>query len=242
MYQELTDRLTSGVARCVTEEEVRFLWLSELKSTLGVQFQAERERNDAYYNGVVIEFKNAGLFGGKTSSPAFKEAVYDRLDKYIKRRSESEGEDSADYIGIATDGCHVAFAFMQDDQIVHRHLMPICESSVSLVAQALKDAKRRAVTPENLIDDFGHMSPAGAGMMQALADSLMSQLAAKGPNKIKMLFEEWRHLYGQVADLSANQVDDILRSIGFNLTCKQASKQASKQQHHSGRTICHSHL
>ncbi|OWK41164.1 N-6 DNA Methylase [Pseudomonas oleovorans subsp. oleovorans] len=227
MYQELTDRLTSGVARCVTEEEVRFLWLSELKSALGVQFQAERERNDAYYNGVVIEFKNAGLFGGKTSSPAFKEAVYDRLDKYIKRRSESEGEDSADYIGIATDGRHVAFAFMQDDQIVHRHLMPICESSVSLVAQALKDAKRRAVTPENLIEDFGHMSPAGAGMMQALADSLMSQLAAKGPNKIKMLFEEWRHLYGQVADLSANQVDDILRSIGFNLTCKQASKQAS---------------
>ena len=64
MYQELTDRLTSGVARCVTEEEVRFLWLSELKSALGVQFQAERERNDAYYNGVVIEFKNAGLFGG----------------------------------------------------------------------------------------------------------------------------------------------------------------------------------
>lgn len=111
---------------------------------------------------------------------------------------------------------------------MHRHLMPICESSVSLVAQALKDAKRRAVTPENLlIEDFGHMSPAGAGMMQALADSLMSQLAAKGPNKIKMLFE-WRHLYSQVADLSANQVDDILRSIGFNLTCR-CSKRAPRQ-------------
>ena len=124
MYQELTDRLTSGVARCVTEEEVRFLWLSELKSALGVQFQAERERNDAYYNGVVIEFKNAGLFGGKTSSPAFKEAVYDRLDKYIKRRSESEGEDSADYIGIATDGRHVAFITAQELEDLYPDLTP----------------------------------------------------------------------------------------------------------------------
>ncbi|HHQ4798875.1 TPA: Eco57I restriction-modification methylase domain-containing protein [Aeromonas veronii] len=223
MYQELTDRLTRGLACCVTEEEVRLLWLTELKSSLGVQFQAERERNDAYYNGVIIEFKNVGLFGGKTSSPAFKEAVYDRLEKYIRRRSEIEGEDPADYIGIATDGCYIAFAFIQDDQIVHRHLMPVCESSVSLVAQALKDAKRRAITPENLIEDFGHLSLAGAGMMQALADSLMSYLSEKKHNKIKMLFEEWRHLYGQVADLSANQVEDILRSIGFNLTGKHKS-------------------
>ena len=223
MYQELTDRLTSGIAHCVTEEEVRFLWLSELKNVLGVQFQAERERNDAYYNGVIIEFKNTGLFGGKISSPAFKEAVYDRLDKYIRRRAVAEGEDPASYIGIATDGCHVVFAFMQDGQIVHRHLMPICEAAVSLVAQALKDAKRRAVTPENLIEDFGHLSPAGSGMMQALADSLMSQLTTKGPNKIKMLFEEWRHLYGQVADLSASQVDNILRSLGFKLFSQRPS-------------------
>lgn len=47
------------------KKEVRFLWLSELKKRIGRAIWAERERNDAYYNGVVIEFKNAGLFGGK---------------------------------------------------------------------------------------------------------------------------------------------------------------------------------
>lgn len=217
MNKVLSKRLIDGLASCVTEEEVRFLWLSEIKNALGIQFQAERDRNDAYYNGVVIEFKNVDLFGGKTTSPAFREAIFDRLDKYIRRRAEAEGGDPADYIGIATDGRHVVFAFMQDNEIAHRHLMPVCEASVSLVAQALKDARRRAVTPENLIEDFGHLSPAGATMMQALSDALMSSLSEKAPNKVKMLFEEWRHLYGQVADLSYNQVSEILRSIGFQI-------------------------
>lgn len=217
MYKEMTQKLKDAIANCATEEEVRFLWLSELKNELNINFHAERDRNDAYYNGVVIEFKKAGLFGGNISSAPFKEAVFDRLDKYIRRRSKSEGEDLADYIGIATDGYHVVFAFIEEDEIEHRHLMPVCEASISLVAQALKDSRRRAVTPENLIEDFGHLSPAGRTMMQALADALVHYLSEKEPNKVQMLFEEWRHLYGQVANLSINQMNDIVRSVGFDV-------------------------
>lgn len=232
MYQELTSKLINGIATCVNETELRDLWLRELQNTLGIRFHMEREHNDAHHNGVIIEFKIAGLFRGNPQGAAFNGAIQ-QLDRYIQQRSIGEGLDPSDYIGIATDGKHIAFAFMQYDKtakchfITPRHLMPVCESSILLLIQALNDATRRAVIAQNLIDDFGHRSPAGTIMMQALSDALVSQLALEGPNKIKMLFEEWQHLYGQVANLSNNQVDDILRSIGFSFSSRANERSIS---------------
>ncbi|GGG81975.1 Eco57I restriction-modification methylase domain-containing protein [Paenibacillus radicis (ex Gao et al. 2016)] len=217
MIETLTTALIKGISLCITEEEVRLLWLSELKNGLNINFQSERERNDAYYNGVIIEFKNVGLFGGKVTSPAFKEAIQDRLKKYIFTKSVTEGLDPSDYIGIATDGVHVAFAHIKNNDIQHGHLMPINSTSIALVVEAIRGSQRRAVTAENLIDDFGHSSNSGATLMQALANALSDKLMEEQPNKIKMLFEEWRNLYGQVADFSNNQVDGIVRNLGFTI-------------------------
>src|SRR5690606_5067323 len=112
------------------------------ENDLGITFHAERGRNDASYNQVIIEFKDKGLFKGSIKSPAFKEAVFDRLAKYIKTRSSVEGIPLEDYIGIATDGDHISFAFYKDGVIAHRNLLPFNEASISLVAQACADSKR----------------------------------------------------------------------------------------------------
>lgn len=198
------------------EEEVRKGWLKHIENDLGITFHAERGRNDASYNQVIIEFKSKGLFKGNTASPAFKEAVYDRLDKYIRRRSRDEGIPHEDYIGIAIDGAHICFAFFKDGQITPRNLLPFNEASVELVAQACFDSKRRAVTAENLVEDFGHTAKIGHAMMASLVAQLEHQLTAPGNNKIKLLFEEWRTLFGQVADLSAAQAAEIRKTIPFS--------------------------
>ena len=101
------------------EEEVRKSWLKHIENELGIVFQAERERNDASYNQVIIEFKDKGLFKGSPASASFKEAINDRLDKYIVRRAKSEGLAPEDYIGIATDGDHICFAFHKNGTITH---------------------------------------------------------------------------------------------------------------------------
>lgn len=198
------------------EEEVRKGWLKHIENDLGIVFHAERGRNDASYNQVIIEFKDRGLFKGSPTSAAFKEAIFDRLDKYIRRRSKSEGIPLEDYIGIAIDGAHVCFAFMKDGQIAHRNLLPFTESSVELVAQACFDSKRRAVTAENLVEDFGHQAEIGSAMMASMVAQLEHQLTATGNNKIKLLFEEWRTLFGQVADLSKAQATEIRKHIPFS--------------------------
>ncbi|MFU1684409.1 hypothetical protein ACM258_19150 [Phaeobacter piscinae] len=43
------------------EEELRKGWLKHIENSLGMTFHAERERNDASYNQVIIEFKVLGF-------------------------------------------------------------------------------------------------------------------------------------------------------------------------------------
>lgn len=213
---DLFKKLAKDNPNWANEEEVRKGWLKHIENSLGITFHAERGRNDASYNQVIIEFKDRGLFKASTTSVAFKEAIFDRLDKYIRRRAKAEGIPEEDYIGIAIDGMHVCFAFMKVGKITHRNLLPFNEASVELVAQACFDSKRRAVTSENLVEDFGHKGEIGHATMAALVAILERQLTTAGNNKIKLLFAEWRTLFGQVADLSKAQADEIRKHIPFS--------------------------
>lgn len=197
------------------EEEVRLAWVSALEAALNIHFDAERAKKDGSYNNVIIEFKAPGLFKGSKSSAKFKEATDQRLLPYIQREAKKSGIPAADYIGIAIDGDHICFAQVRDDVIHTQHLVPFSEYAVGLVIQAIRADTRRAITLDNLIADFGHGSANARSLMQAMADALATELAVTGNSKIKMLFEEWRALYGQVADMSVLQTDAINQEIGF---------------------------
>ena len=197
------------------EEEVRVAWISAIENALGIHFDAERAKQDASYNNVIIEFKAPSFFKGSKNSPKFIEATEDRLLKYIIRQSEKQGIPQDEYIGIAIDGDHVCFAQVVSGKITTQHLLPFSEASVKLVIEAIGNNYRRAVTSENLIEDFGQGSPEAITLMQCLADALARSLEDANNNKIKMLFEEWRTLYGQVADLSAEQQKTINTTLRF---------------------------
>jgi Eco57I restriction-modification methylase len=205
----------SRISKAINEEEVRLAWVSALEALIGITFNAERYKRDLSYNNVVIEFKGPGKFNGKTTSPGFREAINDRLLPYIVRTAEIEGSNESDYIGIATDGNHVCFAQVVKGAINHQHLMQVTPVSFSMVVEACRKSYRRAVTASNLIDDFGHNSARGLALMRALVDALSNSLRKPGNKKICMLFEEWRTLYGQVADLSKEQLKDINGTLRF---------------------------
>lgn len=221
MYKDLYDKLNIKRANWQNEEEVRQGWIIALTEALGIQFHAERGKRDSSYNNVVIEFKDKGLFKGKTASPSFKEAINKRLLPYILKTAKAESVDERDYIGIAIDGDHICFAQVINNTIEHGHLLPLSEASVSMVATALKDSYRRALTAENLIEDFGHSSDCGLKIMSAFAKALSKSINDPNNNKTKMLFEEWRTLFGQVADLSNKQIEKINGILKFKAEVQQ---------------------
>lgn len=198
------------------EEEVRIAWVSALESALNIHFDAERAKKDSSYNNIIIEFKAPGLFRGSKDSAKFKEATEKRLLPYIARESSKSGIPTESYIGIAIDGEHVCFAQVIEGVIYSQHLVPFSEYAVTLVIEAIKADTRRAITVENLLSDFGHGSDNAQSLMQAMSDALASELSKVRNSKIKMLFEEWRTLYGQVADLSVLQTNSINGEMGFN--------------------------
>jgi hypothetical protein len=198
------------------EEEVRLAWVAALEAGLDIHFDAERAKKDSSYNNVVIEFKAPGLFKGSKFSAKFKEATDKRLLPYIKREALKSGIPTEDYIGIAIDGEHVCFAHVRDGAIISENLMPFSPYAVTLVMAAIRADTRRAITVDNLLADFGHTSPNAQALMQAMADALAIELAEDGNSKIKMLFEEWRALYGQVADMSVLQAEAINGEMGFD--------------------------
>ena len=216
MYTNLYTALYNQRANWKTEEEVRLGWLYVLKEALDINFHAERGKKDSSYNNVVIEFKAPGLFDGRDTSPAFKEAIFKRLLPYITKTAIEEARDQSDYIGIAIDGYHVCFAQVENNAILYGPLLPLSEATITLVIAALKDNYRRALTAGNLIEDFGHLSTSGQHLMNNLSLVLSENLNSSANNKIKMLFEEWKTLFGQVADLSSKQIDTISQTLKFS--------------------------
>lgn len=200
----------------VNEEEVRHAWMKGLEEALQIDIDAERARRDSSYNNVIIEFKGPGLFKGSETSLKFIEATEGRLLKYIQRLASEQGLDEKDYIGIVIDGDHVGFAQVQNDNIIPLPLMPFSTITFQMVVDALRANFRRAITSDNLAEDFGHLSTTGQEIMQELSNALADALDKPGNRKIKMLFEEWATLYGQAADLSIQQRKKINGSLGFN--------------------------
>lgn len=197
------------------EEEVRLAWISALELATGFDFDAERQKRDSSYNNVVIEFKGPGLFKGSTKSAKFVEATDKRLLPYIQKLAAQQGLPEADFIGIAIDGEHVCFTQVRDGALHAGHLLPFSIQSFSLVVLACLDSIRPAVDASNLIRDFGHTSPVATDVMQVFADALSTALTDPARSKIKMLYEEWRSLYGQVADLTLDQKNAIDKALNF---------------------------
>ena len=109
----------------------------------------------------------------------------------------------------------------------YEDLIRVSLASVSLVAQACLGSKRRAVTAENLVDDFGNGSVIGRQLMGGLAQELERLLNEPDNSKIKMLFEEWRTLFGQVANLSSAQTADIKKQVSIDFYPAQPNSVAA---------------
>lgn len=198
------------------EEEVRYSWMRAIEDATGLHLNAERNRKDSSLNHVIIEFKAPGLFRGRKSSPAFKNATEERLLPYIIRESSLTGIPESDFIGIAIDGDHICFAQVIDRKIETQHLIPFSNYAVDMVIDAFLSDTRRALTTENLLADFGHGSVYARNFMQSMSDGLLHYVSQRENNKVKMLFEEWRTLYGQVADMSIMQTEAINKEIAFS--------------------------
>lgn len=217
LYQNIKSR----IANAVNETEVRDRFCAELYAFYNLDFRLERNRSDALLNSVILEFKDKGLFRGKATSYKFKEALKQLTKKYIPNQANAEGRAVEEYIGIAIDGEHYSFVFLEGTgSFRHTSLIKMNEYGFVPLIEILKQDTRRAFTSNNILEDFGSNQKLAKQILAELWNHLNKCLNDKTRFfRAKMLFQEWKKLFAQATNLGAvnrTKIDDYLVSIGLS--------------------------
>jgi hypothetical protein len=83
---------------------------------------------------------------------------------------------------------------------------PINASNVGLALEYLRGLSRKPLDPEHLSEDFGPQSDVARQCITALWNALDTSTS-----KSEMLYEEWKHLFGQVSGYGPGQLPEIVQ-------------------------------
>jgi hypothetical protein len=218
--QEFLDEFKERLASCVNESEVRAAFRGAAEAILDIRdWRQERGDSDLARNHVIFEFKNKGLFRGTSTSAKFAEAYKKLIEKYIPDKATEDGEPLQNYIGVALDGLHMAFVFFEENGLPrHTVLVEVAIPTLSVLIEYLERDMRRALTPENFIEDFGPDSARAHRLLRELWDHLNDSLNKLHIPKTTMLFSEWQKLFAQATSLGhigKTRIDAHLDRVGI---------------------------
>lgn len=162
-------------------------------------------RADAVYNRFVIEYEPPGSLRPSNNHSHNKHAIgqvtqymdeLERLDRHRKER----------LAGVVLDGGHFIFVRHRDERWRIDDPVPVnTQSTETFLRYLLSLATELALTPENLVRDFGENSNTARQVVPALYNALR----ATNDPKVKVLFQQWRRQFQEVFgyDSSNTQLD-----------------------------------
>ncbi len=212
----------SRLDRANNETEVRDAFKTALELRCGLHdLRLEQGKADLRRNRVVMEFKDKGLFRGSLGSAKAVEALKQLSvnPAYIKRQANKDGRGLHEYLGVAIDGVHAFLVSCDELGVWHHSSIGPVVSIAGLLIQILRDDRRRALSVDNVVSDFGPRSPFAKDLLATLFSHLTTAL--HGPSKIvkvKMLFTEWRKLFEQATSmgrLARAQVRRHFKDVGL---------------------------
>lgn len=217
-----TKKLKTGVAKCASEEDLRVEMEVALRDALPDLPQPEYEKSiktsaftgraDAIHQGVVIEYKKprrlrseaqrgaaveqlAGYLAARTLGDYAKDRVQGGAEAAVAdaQYSQEEEEKLSTQVGIATDG--ERFLFVQRrSKTWHTDERKLNQDTVEKILLWLRAMRRKDLSPENLLADFGPHTELAAEVVGAFA----KQVHSGKYSKAKVVFEEWQRIFGIV--------------------------------------------
>ena len=197
--------------------------LDDTLKDLGLSYEAKYEkaiyssrRADALYPTIILEYKKPGALKNKK----VQEEAVDALGDYLKGLSKTENVPRK-FVGVAIDG--EAILFVRTNPILDKTKTPkkgkqvqttlegkiletktdnwdvigpepISQPSIDRLLLYFRALVYKMMSPENLANDFGFESNIG----RAFIKLLYGKLNQSQDPKVKMLFEEWRRIFGVV--------------------------------------------
>ncbi|HSH80016.1 MAG TPA: N-6 DNA methylase [Herpetosiphonaceae bacterium] len=183
--------------------------LTDCLKQLGVNYNPIHEqqtvsrkgRTDALFGTVVIEYKRPNRLAQRAEATQ----AMAQLQGYLEAEAFRSGLTLDRYVGILMDGRQVGFLRHADGTWVVIDPEPISAPNAHRMLGYLRGLARKPLDPTHLVADFGPSSEVCRQGVVALWQSLGSM-----SDKTVMLYQEWQHLFGQVAGYTPEQFPELV--------------------------------
>ncbi|MDR1396475.1 MAG: N-6 DNA methylase [Desulfarculales bacterium] len=162
---------------------------------------------DVAHGAVVIEYEPPKSLDGSKRATAHAQQ---QAEEYAAILSLEEGREVSDYQLVIWDGSHIAFGEIHSDGAHWSSLSNFSIASSKRLLNSLRNNGIPLVHPLLLADVAGPESPLGAELIPKLFQAILNAERANKTNKTKLLFFEWRRLFGQVVGIQTDALRQLL--------------------------------
>lgn len=172
-------------------------------------------RADAVYNRFVIEYEPPRSLRDRNSHSSNAHAI-EQVKQYLEELGEVERRKLKRLAGVATDGQYFIFARFRDGHWRVDDALPVTPSSTERFLRYLTSLSTElALTPDNLLRDFGEGTPVAG----ACVGTLYAALSRSDHAKVTTLFEQWQRQFSEVCgwERQSSRLDMSALASGFGV-------------------------
>ncbi|RLG70118.1 MAG: SAM-dependent DNA methyltransferase, partial [Methanobacteriota archaeon] len=217
-----SDRIRNAASKARNEAEFRrkvASFIEDFATSLRLVIPVREERTlingraDAVYNRLVLEYEPPRSLKPKNSYKANQHAI-GQVKDYIVELSRRERHRPERLAGVVLDGFYFIFVRYKEGSWLIEEPIPVSPPSTTRFLKLLASLSTElALTPDNLVRDFGENAPVSRKTVSALYGSLEKSDVPK----VKTLFDQWRLQFSEVCDYekaSKLKLGDFARKFG----------------------------
>jgi SAM-dependent methyltransferase len=189
--------------------------IEKFATNFDVTLHLDRERTlingraDAVYNRFVIEYEPPNSLRKELSARPNQHAI-GQVKQYMEGLERLDRQKKERMAGAVLDGSFFIFIRYRDDRWHVDDPVPVAaHSTETFLRYLLSLSTELAVTPENLVRDFGENSNTARAVVPALYRALGQTFEVSKTSKVSTLFRQWRRQFQEVTgyDASGGQLD-----------------------------------
>jgi hypothetical protein len=179
----------------------------KLDLTLPTSDPRRKKFADVAHGAVIIEYEPPRSLGGSERATAHAKS---QAEEYARLLSAEEGRFVSDYQLVIWDGSHIAFGEVQNGGDHWSSLTNFGMAGAKRLLGALRQDGVPLVHPLLLADMAGPESPLGTELIPKLYRAVLAAENSRQTSKTKLLFFEWRRLFGQVVGIQTDSLKQLL--------------------------------
>lgn len=196
--------------------------LKRFEKSFDLNLRLSRERTlingraDAVYNRFVIEYEPPRSL---RKNPTYRHNLHaiDQVKQYMTELERLDRHQKERMAGVVLDGFFYIFIRFRDDHWRIDEPVPVtAQSTETFLRYLLALSTELALTPENLVRDFGENSNTARRLVSALYRTL---LKTDHP-KVQVLFDQWRLQFSEITGWSSEpsnlDLPKLVKNFGIN--------------------------